>query len=44
MNPERAEELFAQSEKAAKERYAYLNKLIALYGNEEQNKIVRQHG
>ena len=35
MNPERAEELFAQSEKAAKERYAYLNKLIALYGNEE---------
>ena len=35
MNPERAEELFAQSEKAAKERYAYLNKLITLYGNEE---------
>ena len=35
MNPERAEELFAKSEKAAKERYAYLNKLITLYGNEE---------
>ena len=35
MNPERAEELFAKSEQAAKERYAYLNKLITLYGNEE---------
>ena len=34
-NPERAEELFAQSEKYAKERYAYLKKLIALYGQDE---------
>ena len=34
-NPERAEKLFAQSEKYAKERYEYLNKLIALYGEEE---------
>lgn len=34
MNPERAEELFAKSEEAAKERYAYLNKLVTLYGNE----------
>jgi len=34
MNPERAEELFAQSEQAAKERYEYLNKLITLYGND----------
>ncbi len=33
-NPERAEELFAQSEKHAKERYEYLNKLITLYGEE----------
>ena len=31
-NPERAEELFAVSEKHAKERYEYLNKLITLYG------------
>ena len=30
MNPERAEELFAKSEEAAKERYAYLNKLVTL--------------
>jgi len=34
MNPERAEELFTQSEEAAKERYDYLNKLITLYGND----------
>ena len=33
-NPERAEALFAQSEQYAKERYAYLNKLITLYGEE----------
>ncbi len=33
-NPERAEALFAKSEEAAKERYAYLNKLITLYGEE----------
>ncbi|MFI3171497.1 MAG: pyruvate:ferredoxin (flavodoxin) oxidoreductase [Eubacteriales bacterium] len=30
-NPERAEELFAKSEDAAKARYAYLNKLVTLY-------------
>ena len=35
-NPERAEALFAQSEKYAQERYAYLNKLIALYGEDAQ--------
>ena len=34
-NPERAEDLFAKSEAAAKERYAYLNKLVKLYGKEE---------
>ena len=34
-NPERAEKLYAQSEKYAKERYEYLNKLITLYGDEE---------
>ena len=33
-NPERAEMLFAKSEEAAKERYAYLNKLVTLYGND----------
>ncbi len=33
-NPERAKKLFEESEQFAKERYAYLNKLIALYGNE----------
>ncbi|MDD3361506.1 MAG: pyruvate:ferredoxin (flavodoxin) oxidoreductase [Hespellia sp.] len=33
-NPERAAQLFAKSEKEAKERYAYLNKLITLYGAE----------
>ena len=32
-NPERAKDLFAKNEEAAKERYAYLNKLIALYGD-----------
>ena len=35
-NPERAEALFAQSEKYAQERYAYLNKLITLYGQDEE--------
>ncbi len=34
-NPEKAERLFAKSEQEAKERYAYLNKLITLYGAEE---------
>lgn len=34
MNPEKADELFAKSEEAAKERYQYLKKLITLYGNE----------
>ncbi|MBP3462281.1 MAG: pyruvate:ferredoxin (flavodoxin) oxidoreductase [Tyzzerella sp.] len=36
VNPERAEELFAQSEAYAKERYEYLNKLIALYGEDAE--------
>ncbi len=31
-NPEKAANLFAQSEEFAKERYEYLNKLITLYG------------
>lgn len=35
-NPERAEKLFAESERYAKERYEYLNKLIALYGQGEE--------
>jgi len=35
-NPERAEELFAKSEEAAKERYQYLKKLITLYGESEE--------
>ena len=35
-NPERAEQLFAQSEKFAQERYAYLNKLITLYGQDAE--------
>ena len=34
-DPERAEELFHQSEQFAKERYAYLKKLTTLYGEEE---------
>ncbi len=34
-NPERAEKLFDNAEKNAKERYAYLNKLVKLYGTEE---------
>ena len=34
MNPERAAELFARNESEAMERYAYLQKLVALYGNE----------
>ena len=33
-NPERAAELFARNESEAMERYAYLQKLVALYGNE----------
>ena len=32
--PERAESLFQKSEKASVERYAHLQKLIALYSNE----------
>ena len=35
-NPERAEKLFEKSEENAKERYAYLNKLIKLYGNDAE--------
>ena len=34
-NPEKAKRLFAKNESEAKERYAYLNKLITLYGSEE---------
>ncbi len=34
-NPERAEKLFAKNAQYNKERYAYLNKLITLYGAEE---------
>ena len=34
-NPKRAEDLFTKSEEMAKERYAYLNKLVTLYGSEE---------
>jgi len=34
-NPDRAARLWDESEKHAKERYAYLNKLIGLYGAEE---------
>ena len=33
-NPEKAAKMFAQNEKEAAERYAYLKKLIALYGEE----------
>ena len=33
-NPARAAELFARNESEAMERYAYLQKLVALYGNE----------
>ena len=33
-NPERAVELFARNEAEAKERYAYLEKLVTLYGND----------
>jgi len=32
-NPERAAKLFAKNEAEAKERYEYLSKLVALYGN-----------
>jgi pyruvate-ferredoxin/flavodoxin oxidoreductase len=34
-NPAKAERLFAKSEAEAKERYEYLNKLIALYGEDK---------
>ena len=33
-NPEKAEKMFAQNEKEAMERYAYLKKLVTLYGEE----------
>ena len=33
-NAERAKELFARNEAEAKERYAYLEKLVTLYGND----------
>ena len=34
-NPENAKVLFAKNEEEAKARYAYLNKLVAMYGEEE---------
>ena len=33
-NPEKAAKLFSQNEKEAMERYAYLKKLVTLYGEE----------
>ena len=33
-NPERAKELFARNEAEAKDRFEYLQKLVALYGND----------
>ena len=33
-NPEKAQKMFAQNEKEAMERYAYLKKLVTLYGEE----------
>ncbi len=36
LNPERAEQLFSAAEGNAKERYAYLQKLIALYGEQKE--------
>jgi pyruvate-ferredoxin/flavodoxin oxidoreductase len=33
-NPEKAERLYAQNEKEAMERYAYLKKLVTLYGED----------
>lgn len=35
-NPERAEELFQRAEDAAKDKYAHLQKLVALYSKEEK--------
>ena len=35
-NPERAEELFERAEDAAKDKYAHLQKLVALYSKEEK--------
>ena len=35
-NPERAAQLFANAEKNAKEKYAYLQKLVTLYGATEE--------
>ncbi len=35
-HPDRADELFAMHEKHAKERYDYLKKLVALYGENEE--------
>ena len=34
-NPEKAKAMFAKNEEEAKERYAYLKKLVTLYGTEE---------
>ena len=35
-NPERAEELFERAEDAAKDKYAHLQKLVALYSKEDK--------
>ena len=35
-NPEKAARLFALNEEQAKERYAYLQKLVTLYGKTEE--------
>ena len=35
-NPEKAERLFGKNEQEAKDRYTYLNKLVKLYGAEEE--------
>ena len=35
-NPAKAERLFGKNEQEAKDRYTYLNKLVKLYGAEEE--------
>ena len=35
LDPEKADRLFEKSEENAKARYAYLNKLVKLYGTDE---------
>lgn len=36
-NPDKAEKLFSRAEKASKERYEYLTKLVTLYGAKEES-------